>query len=164
MRHERSECYVLLPKRNVTAASRRRAAPTAKTCGLRGMPCGTSAASAPPYCQSKTSRWTDSQLKIVCGGSDGHVRTDRSPTDLQAPALLPRTSLRPAQPRDEDRTTTPRRAGCHPTPRRPHPTRRRRSPDAEVQASEEPLAQERPRHHATQAERPDARDEEAGRG
>ena len=77
---------------------------------------------------------------------DGHVHSSRQASDLQATPLLPWTSVRPAQTRDEERAEDPLRTSLRSAPRSTSSaTRCRSARDARVQAPEEPLVKEHER-------------------
>ena len=96
---------------------------------------------------------------------DGHPISSRQASDLQATPILPRAGLRSTQPREEERSEDPRRAGIPPAPRRPSSsTGCQGGRDSRLQAPEEPLVEERSRHRSTEAKRLTARGEETRRG
>ena len=95
-------------------------------------------------------------------GRDCMLRPAWEATDLQATPLLPWTSVRPSQPRDEERPEDPLRTSLRSAPRSTSSAMRcRGARDARVQAPEEPLVKEQPCYRSTQVKRLVARREEA---
>ena len=98
---------------------------------------------------------------------DGHALPDREAADLQATPLRSRAwpNLRAAQPREESCSGSSQGASRGPTSRcLASPTRCSATRDVQLQASEEPLVQERSHNRPTEAKRPEACRQEARRG
>ena len=96
---------------------------------------------------------------------DGHALPNREAADLQATPLRSRASLRATQPREEGSSGRSQGTSCGPASRCPaSPTRCSATRDVQLQASEEPLVQERSHNRPTEAKRPEACRQEARLG